>query len=70
NKTDIYVSVKGGHGENVKKTEESDDVKLAKLTIDEGILGASPWCKISILDIKSDTYDQKDEDCVIVRNNN
>lgn len=70
NKTDIYVSVKGGHGENVKKTEESDDVKLAKLTIDGGILGPTPWCKISMLDIKSGTYDQKDEDCDILQKNN
>lgn len=65
-KTDIYFSIKGGHGENVKNTEKSDDVKLAKLTIDGSIFSSSPWCRISILDIKSGVYDQQNKDCDIL----
>lgn len=66
-KVDIYVGIKGGHGKNVKHTEQdADDVKLAKITINSKFFEPLSWCKISVFDIKSDRYDYYNTDCDVL----
>ncbi|EAM4650757.1 hypothetical protein EGD29_23905, partial [Salmonella enterica] len=56
----------GGHGKNVKYTDQGmDDVKLAKITLNNKYANTSLWCKISIMDIKSNTFDYKEHQCDI-----
>ncbi len=65
-KTYIYAAIKGGHGKNVKHTEQGiNDVKLAKITLNSKKANTSSWCKISIMDIKSNTFDYKEHQCNI-----
>ncbi|EBP3056782.1 TPA: beta-propeller fold lactonase family protein [Salmonella enterica subsp. enterica serovar Reading] len=66
NNTYIYATIKGGHGKNVKHTDQGmDDVKLAKITLNKKYINTSSWCKISIMDIKSNTFDYKGRQCTI-----
>ncbi|ASG74521.1 beta-propeller fold lactonase family protein [Salmonella enterica] len=66
--TYIYAAIKGGHGKNVKYTDQGiDDVKLAKITLNNKHANTSSWCKISIMDIKSNTFDYKEHQCDIQR---
>ncbi|HGB3676394.1 TPA: hypothetical protein ACIVDA_004454, partial [Salmonella enterica subsp. enterica serovar Muenchen] len=66
NNTYIYATIKGGHGKNVKYTDQGmDDVKLAKITLNKKYVNTSSWCKISIMDIKSNTFDYKERQCTI-----
>lgn len=64
-KTYIYAGIKGGHGENMKHTEDIHDVKLAKITLNNKATDLSLWCKISVLDIKSNKFDYTDQQCEV-----
>ncbi|MHC5174523.1 YncE family protein [Serratia rhizosphaerae] len=65
-KTDIYVGIKGGHGENVKHTDKGmDDVKLAKITLDNQAKNTASWCSISILNVKSNKFEYKGKQCEV-----
>ncbi|HFP3769808.1 TPA: YncE family protein [Escherichia coli] len=62
--TYLYAVIKGGHGHNIKHTEQGvDDVKLAKITINRKEINSESWCTISLLDIKSNTFDYKGKQC-------
>ncbi|HFJ2162971.1 TPA: hypothetical protein ACGTPM_003132, partial [Salmonella enterica] len=64
--TYIYAAIKGGHGGNIKYTDQGmDDVKLAKITLNSKAANTSSWCKISVMDIKSNTLDYKERLCNI-----
>lgn len=66
--TNIYVGIKGGHGKNVKDTGKNlDDVKIAKITL-TGTPDDKSWCKISVLDVKSNKFDYQDRQCDLVNN--
>ncbi|MDJ6542878.1 hypothetical protein LEC33_24270 [Salmonella enterica] len=64
-KTYIYAGMKGGHGKNMKYTENIYDVKLAKITLNNKATDLSSWCKISVLDIKSNNFDYTDQQCEV-----
>ncbi|EHI3120786.1 beta-propeller fold lactonase family protein [Salmonella enterica] len=67
--TNIYATIKGGHGKNVKYTDHGiDDVKLAKITLNSKAANTSSWCTISVIDIKSNTFDYKEHQCNIQKN--
>lgn len=62
--TYLYAVIKGGHGHNIKHTEQGvDDVKLAKITLNRKEINSKSWCTISLLDIKSNTFDYKGKQC-------
>lgn len=68
-KTYIYAVIKGGHGKNVKHTDKDmDDVKLAKITLNNKAANSPLWCKISVMDIKSNTFDYVENQCDIQNN--
>ncbi|ECL5068343.1 beta-propeller fold lactonase family protein [Salmonella enterica] len=67
--TYIYAAIKGGHGKNVKHTDKDmDDVKLAKIILNSKAANPSSWCKISVMDIKSNTFDYEEHQCDIQKN--
>ncbi|HHX0267633.1 TPA: hypothetical protein ACU3VF_004995 [Escherichia coli] len=68
--TYLYAAIKGGHGNNIKHTEQGvDDVKLAKITINRKAVNSESWCTISLLDIKSNTFDYQGQICDVETTN-
>ncbi|EGM1627828.1 hypothetical protein IRP16_004408 [Salmonella enterica] len=65
-KTYVYAGIKGGHGRNIKHTDKNvDDVKIAKITLNSKNQDRFLWCRISVLDIKSNKFDYIDRQCDI-----